>query len=108
MARVARAQGIPGSAIFLEPKALDTIQNGCYSVRIMRSHGWHSAEVISTASHLPRAGLIFSDLPIEWRTHAAPPLGPVSMLSAAKAPVWESLKTLRYLAWTRRMDRCEP
>jgi uncharacterized SAM-binding protein YcdF (DUF218 family) len=49
MARTAEAQGIPASAIFVEPQAMDTIQNACYSVRIMQVHGWHSAEVVSAA-----------------------------------------------------------
>ena len=74
MARTAQAQGIPASAIFVEPEARDTIQNACYSARIMKAHGWRSAEVVSSASHLPRAGIIFSEMPLEWRTHAAPPL----------------------------------
>jgi uncharacterized SAM-binding protein YcdF (DUF218 family) len=108
MARVAEAQGIPKSAIFEEGKAKDTIQNGCYSVRIMQSHGWHSAEVVSSPSHLPRAGLIFSQLPLEWRTHAAPPLEPESGVRASGAAVMETLKTVRYLVWARQMDRCEP
>ncbi len=108
MARVAKAQGIPDSAIFQEGKALDTIQNACYSVRMMNSHGWHSAEVISNASHLQRAGLIFSDLPVEWRTHVAPPLEPESTLRAGKAAGMETLKTLRYLLWARRTEECAP
>ena len=78
MARAAEAQGIPASAIFVEPEAKDTIQNACYAVRIMKAHGWRSAEVVSSASHLPRAGMIFSHLPLEWRTHAAPSLEPES------------------------------
>lgn len=73
MARTAEAQGVPASAVFVEPNARDTIQNACYAVRIMEAHGWTSAEVVSSPSHLPRAALIFSHLPIEWRTHAAPP-----------------------------------
>ena len=48
----------------------------CDSLRIMRSHGWESAEVISSASHLPRAGLDPNRLPLKWRTHAAPALEP--------------------------------
>jgi len=108
MARIAEAQGIPESAIFEEGKATNTIQNGCYSVRIMRSHGWHSAEVVSSASHLPRAGLIFGQLPLEWRTHAAPPLEPESALGSGLASVTEILKTMRYLVWARQMDGCEP
>ena len=47
MARTAQAQGIPESAIFVEPEARNTIQNACYAVRIMKAHGWRSAEVVS-------------------------------------------------------------
>src|ERR1035441_2529795 len=78
MARAAHAQGIPESAIFMEPEATDTIQNACYSARIMKAHGWRSAEVVSAGFHLPRAGLIFSRLPLEWRADGAPPLSPDS------------------------------
>jgi uncharacterized SAM-binding protein YcdF (DUF218 family) len=108
MARAAEAQGIPRSAIFLEPQANDTIQNACYSVRIMKSHGWQSAEVVSSASHLPRAGLIFSHLPIDWRTHAAPSLEPSTALVSAAAEAVETVKTVRYLLYTRWTERCEP
>jgi len=107
MARVAHAQGIPESAIYMEPDARDTIQNACYSARIMKAHGWHSAEVVSSASHLPRAGMIFSRMPMEWRMHAAPPLSPSAAYSAA-ATVVETLRTVRYLVLTRQTERCEP
>ena len=76
MARVAEAQGIPAGAIVEERTALNTMENTCDSLRIMRRHGWDSAEVISSASHLPRTGLILSRMPLEWRTHAAPALEP--------------------------------
>ena len=79
MARTAEAQGIPASAVLVEPEARNTIENACDSLRIMRSHGWQSAEVISSPSHLPRAGLILSRLPMEWRMHAAPALEPVGI-----------------------------
>jgi uncharacterized SAM-binding protein YcdF (DUF218 family) len=108
MARSAHAQGIPEQAIFVEPEARDTIQNACYAVRIMKSHGWRSAEVVSSASHLPRAGIIFSGLPLAWRTHAAPPLEPESAAHQWTAEAVEDLKTVRYLVWTRWSERCEP
>jgi len=108
MARTAQAQGIPESAIFEEPEAMDTIQNACYSMRILKDHGWRSAEVVSEAFHLPRAGLIFSRLPLEWRSHAAPPLSPESGAYAIGASAMETLKTARYLVWTRQTERCEP
>ena len=108
MAQAAQAQGIPESALFVEPKAKDTIQNACYSEHIMKAHGWRSAEVVSSASHLPRTGLIFSGLPLEWRMHAAPPLGPEPAVYSSAASAFETLKTVRYLVWTRQMERCEP
>jgi uncharacterized SAM-binding protein YcdF (DUF218 family) len=108
MARAAQAQGIPQSSIFIEPRAQDTIQNGCYSARIMRAHGWRSAEVVSSVAHLPRAGLIFSHLPIDWRTHAASPMGADSQLRSAAAEVIEIIKTARYLLYTSWAERCEP
>ncbi len=108
MARSAHAQGIPETAIFIEPEARNTIQNACYAVRIMKAHGWRSAEVVSSASHLPRAGIIFSGLPLAWRTHAAPPLEPESAAHQWAAEAVEDLKTVRYLVWTRWSERCEP
>jgi len=108
MAKTAHAQGIPESSIFVEPEAKDTIQNACYSMRIMNAHGWRSAEVISSASHLPRAALIFSHLPLEWRSHAAPPLAPESPAHHTLSASVEIVKTLRYLIWARWADHCEP
>lgn len=108
MARTAEAQGIPASAISIEPNARDTIQNACYAVRIMKAHGWRSAEVISKPGHLPRAGLIFDRLPIEWRTHRAPRLEPESVIDATGRESFEIAKTARYLVWTRWTERCEP
>jgi uncharacterized SAM-binding protein YcdF (DUF218 family) len=118
MARTAEAQGIPVSAIFVEPQAMDTIQNACYSVRIMKAHGWHSAEVVSTAFHLPRAELIFSDLPmssgsissgpLQWAAHRAPPLSPSSSAYDTALAAVEVLKTARYLIWARWAEHCEP
>ncbi len=73
MARFAVQQGIPESAVTIESQAHDTIQNAYYSVRIMQAHSWHSAEVVSSPSHLPRASLIFSHFPIRYRTQASKP-----------------------------------
>jgi uncharacterized SAM-binding protein YcdF (DUF218 family) len=108
MARTAEAEGIPESAIVQEARSKDTIHNGCYSMQIMESHGWHSAEVISSASHLPRAGIIFDKLPLEWRTHAAPPIQHEFPLVSGYAVALETLKTVRYLLWAQRTERCEP
>lgn len=108
MAHTATAQGIPQAAIFVEPQARNTLQNACYAERLMKAHGWDSAEVISSAVHLPRAGLIFSRLPLAWRLHAAPPLEPESNWDATASALLETLKTVRYLAWARQMETCTP
>ena len=106
MARTAEAMGVPASSIYQDPEALNTIQNACNAVRIMKAHGWNSAEVVSAASHLPRAGLIFSRTPIEWRTHPAPPLEPEGGFSHESAATLEVLKTLRYLVYARWAGKC--
>lgn len=108
MAGTAEAQGVPESALFVEASARNTIQNACYAVRMMKAHGWNSAEVVSSPSHLARAGLIFSRLPIEWRTHAAPSLEPQSEFDRRWSVALETLKTARYLVWAQWADRCEP
>jgi uncharacterized SAM-binding protein YcdF (DUF218 family) len=106
MARTAEAMGVPASSIYQDPEALNTLQNACNAVRIMKAHGWNSAEVVSAASHLPRAGLIFSQTPIEWRAHPAPPLEPEDGFSHESAATLEVLKTLRYLVYARWADKC--
>lgn len=105
MASSAAAQGIPPSAIFVENRATDTIQNACYSARIMQAHGWRSAEIVSSNYHLARAAMIFSHTPLEWRMHAAPPLEPGAGESNS---IVETLKTMRYLLYASWAERCEP
>ncbi len=108
MARSAHALGIPDSAILIEPNARNTIENACFAVRMMQAHDWHSAEVISGEDHLPRAALIFSRLPLEWSTHAAPSLSPNSLAHESIDSTVETLKTVRYLVWARWADACQP
>ncbi len=111
MARAAHAQGVPTSAIIEEPRALDTIQNACFSARILAAHHWNSVEVISAPSHLPRAAMIFSRLAqdaspkLEWRTHPAPETLTPAYYSKA-ASVVEIPKTVRYLLLTRWAESC--
>jgi hypothetical protein len=72
MMQFARSQGVPDSALFAEGESRNTIQNAYYSYKIMQAHGWNSALVVSSPSHLRRASLIFSHYPFAWRMHAAP------------------------------------
>jgi uncharacterized SAM-binding protein YcdF (DUF218 family) len=95
MASLAEAQGVPADAVLEESQAKDTIQNAYYSVRIMREHGWHSAEVISSDSHLPRASLIFAHFPIAWRMHAAPWPAQYGLLHRGAIEWYEAADTAR-------------
>jgi uncharacterized SAM-binding protein YcdF (DUF218 family) len=109
MARVAEAQGVPRSVILREPRALDTIQNLCYSEQILREHNWQSAEVVSNPSHLPRAAMILTtmDPGLKWRVHDVPE-GQLPVYYTNGAQLFEILKTARYLAWARWTERCDP
>jgi uncharacterized SAM-binding protein YcdF (DUF218 family) len=103
MARTAEAQGIPASVILEDRNARNTIENACDSVQMMRSRGWTSAEVISSPYHLPRAAMIFSRLPVEWRVHAVSE--PVGGGPAVKT-ILEIVKTVHYLVWSRQTEPC--
>jgi uncharacterized SAM-binding protein YcdF (DUF218 family) len=72
MAALALAQGVPPDAILEEDQAQNTVQNIFYSQRIMAAHGWTSAEVVSSPSHLPRTALILKHFSMQWSTHPAP------------------------------------
>jgi DUF218 domain len=54
-------------------QAQDTIQNIWFSKAIMDAHGWRSAEVVSSPSHLPRTALILEHYTgkdaFVWKTH---------------------------------------
>jgi uncharacterized SAM-binding protein YcdF (DUF218 family) len=73
MKRLAVQQGVPPDAVIEEKQAKDTIQNIWFSKHIMDAHGWHSAEVVSSPSHLPRTALILEHYKgrdsFAWRTH---------------------------------------
>lgn len=73
MKRLAVQQGIAPDAVIEEKQAKDTIQNIWFSKQIMDAHGWHSAEVVSSPSHLPRTALILEHYAgtnaFAWKTH---------------------------------------
>jgi uncharacterized SAM-binding protein YcdF (DUF218 family) len=92
--------------VFADGLSRNTIENTCNALAIMRHHGWESAEVITNPSHLPRAALILSRLPMKWRVHAAPALEPADAHPGAYQTTREILKTLYYLAWTRQTETC--
>jgi uncharacterized SAM-binding protein YcdF (DUF218 family) len=108
MAHAAEAQGIPSSAVLTETQARNTLENACYSVRIMQSHAWRSAEVIANPAHLARSSMIFAHMPLEWRMHAAPRMEPESSMDSATEAFWEDAKAAHYLLWERWTESCKP
>lgn len=70
MATYAETQGVPPSAIFVDGESHNTVQNIYFGNQIMQQHGWTSAEIISSPSHLPRVGLILQRFHFQWRTKA--------------------------------------
>ena len=108
MAHIAEAQGVPASAILIEGKAENTIQNACFSARILGEHGWGAAEVVTSPSHLPRAGMIFSRVPIHWRMHGAPSLAQHSTMSSWASSADEVLHSVYYLVYSRWAAGCSP
>ncbi len=75
MAREAVRAGIPAAVIFTERRSRTTIENIRGVSAIMQAHGWTTAELISSADHLPRIAVIVRPTPIRWRLHAAPTPG---------------------------------
>ena len=68
----AESLGVPEAAVVEEDRAHDTIQNEYFSNQIMQAHGWRSAEIVSSPSHLPRASLIAQHYTFKYHMHAAP------------------------------------
>lgn len=74
MGRLAEQLGVPQRDVFEDKHARDTVENIEYSTLIMREHGWHSVETVSSVYHLRRASLILMHSPIRvnWRMQGAP------------------------------------
>ena len=108
MARVAQSQGVPASALFVESDSNDTIQNACYSARLMKAHGWRTAEIITSPVHARRAAIVFSHFPIEWRIHTAPPIQPRSWTDVNTSRALEVLKVVRYRLYGEWAESCSP
>lgn len=75
MAREARSLGVPPSAIGRERRSRTTVENLQGIARIMQAHQWHTAELVSSADHLPRIAVLARSAPYRWRLHAAPTPG---------------------------------
>lgn len=66
MATVLQADGVPTSAITLEEKAHDTVQNIQFSREIMQTNGWRTAILVSEPNHIKRAAFIATDAGLDF------------------------------------------
>jgi uncharacterized SAM-binding protein YcdF (DUF218 family) len=66
MGEVARSylieRGIEAERILVEDQSINTLQNACYALRLMRECGLTSALVITSVDHMPRARKIFGEM----------------------------------------------
>ena len=63
MQQFARSQGVPASALFAgRPNHGTPFRTRYYSYKMMQAHGWTSALIVSSPTHLRRASLIFQPL----------------------------------------------
>lgn len=59
MQRVARAAGVPETAMLLDTRSTSTFENAREAARLMREHALAAALLVTEAYHLPRARMLF-------------------------------------------------
>jgi uncharacterized SAM-binding protein YcdF (DUF218 family) len=72
MARVARAGGVPDSALVLERAATSTSESAEHVRVLAESHGWQRLILVSEPYHLRRASLLFRSEGLDVQTSCAP------------------------------------
>lgn len=106
-ARVARRGGVPADAVLVEARSTNTIENLHFAWQMMQARGWTSAEVVSSHSHLPRAGLIlahYERMGLKWHVHAShwPPEYPKSQIAIYYAKEALGTTALRWFGYRKQ------
>jgi uncharacterized SAM-binding protein YcdF (DUF218 family) len=91
IAGIARAHGVPDSALVLEDHAHSTDASADLIRVLAESHGWKRLIVVSEPYHLLRAGWMFRDRGFEVQTACA--VGPESRIA-----IYQALRELGGLA----------
>jgi uncharacterized SAM-binding protein YcdF (DUF218 family) len=71
MQAVMLGMGVPGDALYLEKRSVNTLENLTFSREIMQSNGWQKAIIVSDPFHIKRALLVARDLGIDATGGAA-------------------------------------
>jgi uncharacterized SAM-binding protein YcdF (DUF218 family) len=72
MARVARARGVPDSALVLETEAHRTVESAALVRALADEHGWQRIILVSEPYHLRRSSLLFRSEGLTVQTACAP------------------------------------
>ena len=72
MRELALAEGVPASALLLEDRSRDTIENAVFSAAVLREKSLRRVIVVSEAYHLLRARILFKAAGLEVVATSAP------------------------------------
>lgn len=72
MARVARAGGVPDTALILEREAVSTAESAARVRALAEAHGWQRIILVSEPYHLRRSSLLFQSHGLAVQTACAP------------------------------------
>lgn len=97
MKAFAKAQGL--TRVFLEDRALNTLENAAFSQKIIQDQGWQEIVIVTQKSHILRAKLSFQSCGIKAHYYAAQGCGDkfVTFFSALRevpALIWYALRVL--------------
>jgi uncharacterized SAM-binding protein YcdF (DUF218 family) len=71
----ALARGLPETALLIEPRSRNTVENARETARLLHARGLRSVLLVSDRVHLPRAALLFrlAGLRVAGRAGVPPP-----------------------------------
>jgi uncharacterized SAM-binding protein YcdF (DUF218 family) len=102
MRKVARAAGVPESAIVLERESTSTRQNLLLAEPVIASRGWKRIALVTSQSHLERALATARKLVpgVDWVPASVPDAGPPSRIQRLRAQEWAKRLWYRARGWS--------
>jgi len=94
MRRSAIAQGVPPTALLIDPVSRDTFENARETARLLSARGLRSVLLVSDRVHLPRAALLFRLAGLRVAGRAAVPVRSLRRQAGA------TLRELVALPWS--------
>ena len=94
-AALARQQGVPAAALFLESRSTSTWENALHAARICRAHGWRRVLLVSDPYHLFRARRDFERAGLS--VHPSPAVGCERNRTPGRRAFWAGREVLLIL-----------